>query len=99
MVYWGHCDTRFSGGGAMQEGPGGVSCIGSSVSWVYDIGNSVVLGGKNFRESTVATVALRVLHSTSRSSSEKLGQVVLGSRTCDMHVSGFRARLQVHMRC
>lgn len=82
------------------SGSRGVSCLSSSVSWAYDIGDSVVLGGKNCRGSTVATMALGVPSSTSRSSSEKLGQVVLGAKTSGMHVSGFRAQLQaLNMRC
>ena len=42
----------------------------------------------------MATVALGVPSGTSGSSSEKLGQVVLGARTSDKHVFGFRDWLQ-----
>lgn len=59
----------------MSLTPGwGVSCLGSWVSWVYDIGNSVVLGVKNLRASTVATVALGVPSSTYRSNMRNWGR-------------------------
>lgn len=75
----------------------GISCLSSSVSWVSDVGNFVVLGDRNFRGSTVARRAVSIFSSTSRFGSEKPGQMVLEARTNCMHVSRFRDQLHVHM--
>ena len=77
------CDVSGSGGVMSQQ-----------LGWAYDIGNFVV---KNFRRPMVATMAIGVLSSSPRTSSEKLGQMVLGTRTNSIHISGSRDQLKVRM--
>lgn len=79
----------------LSLGPGDFNISSALLAGVHDVGNSVVLGGKNFRGLDARAVG--VLSSTSRFSSKRLRQMVLRAGANGMYATGFRGQLCVQL--